>query len=80
MLTVGNDETVVERQLAGGQLECPGCGGQLRGWGHAREREIRLGGGPGGGCGRAGRYAAVADGRRCYFRPGCWPGARTGPE
>src|ERR1019366_1160343 len=44
MLTVGNDEAEVERQLAGGQLECPGCGGQLRGWGHAREREIRLGG------------------------------------
>src|ERR1019366_8927615 len=44
MLTVGNDEAEVERQLAGGQLECPGCGGQLRGWGHARDREIRLGG------------------------------------
>ena len=44
MLTVGNDEAVVERQLAGGQLRCPGCGGQLRGWGHARDREIRLGG------------------------------------
>src|SRR5258707_13523289 len=44
MVTVGNDEAVVERQLAGGQLRCPGCGGQLRGWGHARDREIRLGG------------------------------------
>lgn len=45
MLTVGNDEAAVERQLAGGQLECPGCGGQLAGWGHGRDREIRLGGG-----------------------------------
>jgi transposase-like protein len=45
MLTVGNDEAEVERQLAGGQLECPGCGGQLRRWGHARDRVIRLGGG-----------------------------------
>lgn len=44
MLTVGNDVAAVERQLAGGRLECPGCGGQLRGWGHARDREIRLGG------------------------------------
>ena len=44
MLTVGNDEAAVERKLAGGQLECPGCGGQLSGWGHARDREIRLGG------------------------------------
>jgi len=44
VLTVGNDEAEVERQLAVGQLECPGCGGQLHGWGHARDREIRLGG------------------------------------
>ena len=44
MLTVGNDEAAVERQLAGGQLRCPGCGGQLAGWGHARDRKIRLGG------------------------------------
>jgi transposase-like protein len=44
MLTVGKDGAEVERRLAGGQLECPGCGGQLHGWGHARVREIRLGG------------------------------------
>ena len=44
MLTVGNDGAEVERLLAGGRLECPGCGGQLGGWGHARDREIRLGG------------------------------------
>ena len=35
MLTVGNDEAMVERQLAGGQLACPGCGGQLAGGGMA---------------------------------------------
>jgi len=29
MLTVGNDEAEVERRLAGGQLECPDCGGRL---------------------------------------------------
>src|SRR6266699_1477682 len=44
MLTVGNDEAEVERRLAGGQLECPDCGGRLCRWGHARDREIRLGG------------------------------------
>ena len=44
MLTVGNDAAEVERQLAGGQLECPECGGRLSRWGHARAREIRLGG------------------------------------
>jgi Homeodomain-like domain len=44
MLTVGNDESEVERRLLAGQLGCPGCGGRLHGWGHAREREIRLAG------------------------------------
>lgn len=44
MLTVGNDESEVERRLLEGRMECPGCGGQLRGWGHARDRQIRLGG------------------------------------
>jgi len=43
VLTVGNDEAEVERQLLDGSLECP-CGGQLHGWGHALDREIRLGG------------------------------------
>ena len=61
MLTVGKDGAEVERQLAGGQLECPGCGGRLSGWGHARVRLIRLEDGTGwlrprrvicGGCGR----------------------------
>ena len=42
MLTVGKDGAEVERQLAGGQLGCPECGGQLSGWGHARARVIRL--------------------------------------
>jgi len=45
VLTVGKDGAEVERQLAGGLLECPGCGGRLRGWGHARARLIRLAGG-----------------------------------
>jgi transposase-like protein len=78
MLTVGNDEAEVERQLAGGQLECPDCSGQLCRWGHARDREIRLGGEARrrrrlrraicGGCGRthvllpAGMLARRADG------------------
>ena len=31
----------VERLLAEGLLKCPGCGGVLSGWGHAREREVR---------------------------------------
>ncbi len=42
MLTVGKDGAEVERQLAGGQLDCPECGAGLRGWGHARVRVIRL--------------------------------------
>jgi Domain of unknown function (DUF6431) len=42
VLTVGKDGAEVERQLAGGQLECPECGGRLRRWGHARVRVIRL--------------------------------------
>lgn len=30
-----------EAELAVGNLACPGCGGPLRRWGHARAREIR---------------------------------------
>jgi hypothetical protein len=62
VLTVGKDGAEVERQLAGGLLECPECGERLRGWGHAVARLIRLGNGTGwrvqprraicGGCGR----------------------------
>ena len=46
MLTVNGDGAVVERQLAGGELRCPSCGGALGGWGRAAERRVRvLGGG-----------------------------------
>jgi hypothetical protein len=46
VLTVNGDQGVVERQLAGGELACPKCGGALGGWGHARLRRIRFLGGP----------------------------------
>lgn len=38
---VGTDPLEVERLLVGGQLRCPGCAGELRPWGHARERGVR---------------------------------------
>lgn len=41
MLMVGTDPLEVDRLLAGGGLRCPGCGGELRPWGHARERGVR---------------------------------------
>lgn len=41
MLTVGKDGAGVERLLLSGRLACPGCGGWLRGWGHARRRVVR---------------------------------------
>ena len=31
----------VERMLVDGLLKCPGCSGDLTGWGHARERAVR---------------------------------------
>lgn len=46
MLTVGGDAAVVERRLVAGELACPGCGGVLAGWGHARARVIRAESGP----------------------------------
>jgi len=46
VLTVNGDRGVVERQLAGGELSCPSCGGVLGGWGNAAERRIRAGEGP----------------------------------
>ena len=46
MLTVNGDGELVERQLAGGELGCPGCGGALGGWGHARPRPVRMAEGP----------------------------------
>jgi hypothetical protein len=42
VLTVNGDLGVVERQLAGGELTCPSCGGVLGGWGHAPERRVRV--------------------------------------
>ena len=42
VLTVNGDRDVVERQLAGGELACPSCGGVLGGWGHAAERRVRV--------------------------------------
>lgn len=42
VLTVNGDGALVERQLAGGELACPGCGGVLGGWGHARLRPVRI--------------------------------------
>lgn len=41
MLTVGKDAAGVEELLSSGRLACPGCGGCLRGWGHARRRVVR---------------------------------------
>ena len=45
MLTVNGDRDVVERQLAGGELACPSCGGVLGGWGNAVTRPVRQPGG-----------------------------------
>lgn len=41
MLMVGTDPLEVEVLLAGGALRCPDCAGELRPWGHARERGVR---------------------------------------
>lgn len=41
MLIVGTDPLEVDRLLFRGVLRCPGCGGELRPWGHARTRRIR---------------------------------------
>lgn len=41
MLTVNDDVSTVEVDLAGGRVGCPDCGGQLRPWGSARVRRIR---------------------------------------
>ena len=46
MLTVNGDRGVVERQLAGGELACPSCGGVLGGWGHGVVRRVRVLAGP----------------------------------
>jgi hypothetical protein len=41
VVTVEADADGVERRLRAGQLACPECSGVLRGWGHARDRELR---------------------------------------
>lgn len=41
---VGTDPFEVDRLLAGGELRCPGCAGELRPWGHARSRGVRADG------------------------------------
>jgi hypothetical protein len=41
VLTVGVNAAEVEGQLAGGDLECPSCGGVLARWGWARSRVLR---------------------------------------
>ena len=46
MLTVNADRCVVERQLGGGELGCPSCGGVLARWGNGTERRVRMLGGP----------------------------------
>ena len=38
---VGTDPLEVDQLLTGGELRCPDCTGELRPWGHARERGIR---------------------------------------
>lgn len=44
MLMVETDAGEVERDLCGGNLECPSCGGALGPWGWARRRVLRVGG------------------------------------
>jgi len=46
VLTVNGDRDEVERQLAGGELACPSCGGVLGGWGNGRLRPVRAAEGP----------------------------------
>jgi hypothetical protein len=43
VLTVGADAAEVEGRLAGGEFECPCCGGVLARWGWARRRALRGG-------------------------------------
>jgi transposase-like protein len=40
VLTVGKDAREVERKLKAGELACPGCGGRLAPWAHARSRVV----------------------------------------
>lgn len=45
VLMVGTCAGEVERDLAGGNMECPVCAGVLGPWGWARRRVLRVGGG-----------------------------------
>jgi hypothetical protein len=45
VLIVESDPARVEADLSAGRFGCPGCGGRLAGWGHARWRAVRLVGG-----------------------------------
>ena len=40
MLTVGKDAREVDRKLRTGEFGCPGCGGRLAPWSHARARIV----------------------------------------
>ena len=60
MLTVGNNQAVVEELLGNGLLSCPGCGGRLGGWGHAARRPVFRRGGSRWRSGRGGRGARRA--------------------
>jgi hypothetical protein len=41
VVTVGEDESQVERRLSAGLLACPDCGSRLGPWGYARARALR---------------------------------------
>lgn len=45
MLIVADDHARSERELANGELACPECEAELRPWGHARPRWLRIRGG-----------------------------------
>jgi hypothetical protein len=45
LLSVGVDPVHVEKQLLGGELACPDCGGQLAPWGYVPQRFVREDGG-----------------------------------
>jgi len=42
VLMVGTDPLEVDALLTGGALRCPDCAGELRPWGHARQRGVRV--------------------------------------
>ena len=75
VLTVNGDGDVVERQLAGGELACPSCGGVLGGWGNAG-RAAGAGAWTGPDVELVPAAVAVpgrAGGRMCCCLRGAWP-------